>query len=98
MVEILESLHALEDTKEFLLEAKDDNKYDLHIYGIKNPVVSIQTKLSHVSKCVPRFNGEEPVSEADGRKLIWTSRNQIEGLDEEDAYQAIKKYLQQFLA
>jgi HJR/Mrr/RecB family endonuclease len=94
---LVKSLHALEETKEFSIETKDTGKYDLHIYGIKSPLLSYQTRFSTVTKCILRFNRKEPVSEADGEKLIWTKRNEIEGLDEEDAYDQIRKYLQQFL-
>ena len=94
---LVKSLHALEETKEFSIQTKDTGRYDLHIYGIKSPLLSFQTRFSTVTKCVLRFSGKEPISEADGEKLIWTKRNEIVGLDEEDAYNKITKYLQKFL-
>lgn len=94
---LLKSLRALEETKEFSIQTKDTGKYDLAIHGIKHPLLSFQTQFSSVTKCVLRFKNKEPVSEADGDKLIWTKRHEIQGLDEEDAYLEIREYLQQFL-
>ncbi len=93
---LFESLLALDKTEEFYIEPKENGKYDLHMHGIKYPLISFQTRFHYVSKCVLRFENKQPVGESDGRKIIWSDAHYTYG-NQHDAYQKITRYLSQFL-
>jgi HJR/Mrr/RecB family endonuclease len=94
---LLKSLISLEDTKDFILERKANGKYDVHLPGIKFPVLSFQARYEDVIRCVFRIKNNEPIDENDGSALIRSDRNERYGPDGERAYALILKYLEQFI-
>lgn len=94
---LLKSLISLEETGEFIVERKENGKYDLHLPGVKFPLISFQARLNDVTKCVYRIKNNEPVGEYDGFALIKSDRNNKYGPDGKQAYELIIKYLAPFL-
>jgi HJR/Mrr/RecB family endonuclease len=83
-----DSLLALAETKNFLLEAKADGKYDVNLPGVKYPLLTFQTQNGVVTRCVQRIKYNEPVTEADGEAITG---------DDEQAYVLVMQYLELFL-
>ncbi len=95
---LLASLLRLEETGEFMLESRTDEKYDLHLPGVKFPLLTFEIRAGEVSKCVFRIKFNEPVGEFDGEVLIWCDRtNDRFGPDGAEAYSLITGYLEQFV-
>lgn len=94
---LLRSLISLEETGEFIVERKENGKFDLHLPGVKYPLISFQARLNDVTKCVYRIKNNEPVGESEGFPLITSDRNEKYGPDGEQAYELIIKYLGRFL-
>jgi len=95
---LLQSLLKLEETKDFIIESKTDGKYDLHLPGVKYPLLSFQSQGDDIVRCVFRIKYNEPVGEFSGEAIISTdSNNNRSGPDGEEAYTLIIKYLEQFL-
>ena len=94
---LLQSLISFGDTKDFILERRANGKYDLHLPGVKFPLLSFQARFNEVVRCVFRIKNNEPVGEFDGSALIKSDRNQRYGPDGERAYALIVKYLEQYL-
>jgi hypothetical protein len=95
---LLESLLGLGETKNFLVEAKTEGKYEVHLPGVKYPLLTFQTQNGGVSRCVFRIKYNEPVGENDGEALISTNEAHLRvGPDDEQAYGLIMQYLEQFL-
>jgi len=91
---LLQSLLALGESKIFLLEAKADGKYDLHLPGVKYPLLTFQAQNGVVTRCVQRIKYNEPVTEDQGEVIV-----DCEGTDfsDEEAYRLVTQYLEQFL-
>jgi HJR/Mrr/RecB family endonuclease len=95
---LLESLLGLGETKNFLVEAKAEGKYEVHLPGVKYPLLTFQSQNGGVSRCVFRIKYNEPVGENDGEALISTNEAHSRiGPDDEQAYGLIMQYLEQFL-
>jgi HJR/Mrr/RecB family endonuclease len=95
---LLQSLLRLEETKDFIIESKTDGKYDLHLPGVKYPLLSFQVQGDHIVRCVFRIKYNEPVGEFSGEAIICTdSNNNRSGPDGEEAYRSIINYLEQFV-
>lgn len=95
---LLKSLLALDATKNFLIEAKPEGKYDVHLPGVKYPLLTFQAPRGVVTRCICRIKCYEPVTEAEGEAIIDTDEaNRRVGLDGEKAYEAVIEYLEQFL-
>jgi len=95
---LLESLLGLGETKNFLVEAKAEGKYEVHLPGVKYPLLTFQSQNGKVSRCVFRIKYNEPVGENDGEALISTNEAHLRvGPDDEQAYGLIMQYLEQFL-
>ncbi len=95
---LLRSLLRLEETGEFILESRTDEKYDLHMPGVKFPLLTFEIRAGEVSKCVFRIKFNEPVGEFDGEALIWCDHtNNRFGPDGAEAYSLITGYLEQFV-
>jgi len=95
---LLESLLGLGETKNFLVEAKAEGKYEVHLPGVKYPLLTFQSQNGVVTRCVFRIKYNEPVGENDGEALI--STNEVHsriGPDDEQAYGLVMQYLEQFL-
>ena len=94
----MQSLLRLEETKDFIIEPKADGKYDLHLPGVKYPLLTFQAIDGEVVRCVFRIKYNEPVGEFDGEALISVDRNNERiGPDGAEAYASIIKYLEQFV-
>jgi HJR/Mrr/RecB family endonuclease len=95
---LFQSLLRLEDTKDFIIEPKANDKYELHLPGIRYPLLSFQAQGGEVVRCVFRIKYNEPVGEFDGEVLIGVdSANVRFGADGQEAYALIIQYLEQFL-
>ena len=95
---LFQSLLRLEETKDFIIEPRADGKYDLHLPGVKFPLLTFQAHSSEIIRCVFRIKNNEPVGEFDGAALIRSERNNDRfGPDGIDAYALIVQYLEQFV-
>jgi HJR/Mrr/RecB family endonuclease len=95
---LLRSLLRLEETKDFIIESKTEGKYDLHLPGVKYPLLTFQTHCNDVVRCVFRIKYNEPVGEFNGEAIINTDNNNDRyGPHGEEAYALIIKYLEQFV-
>jgi HJR/Mrr/RecB family endonuclease len=94
---LLQSLLSLEQTKDFIIERRSNGKYDLHLPGVKFPLLSFQARYEAVIRCVYRIKNNVPVGEFDGLALIKTDHNNRYGPDGERAYALIIKYLEEFI-
>lgn len=97
---LLQSLLRLGESKAFIVEPRVGGKYDLHVPGVKFPLLTFQahSEADAVARCVYRIKYNEPVSEADGEALIRSDRNNNRvGPDDVQAYGLIIQYLEQFL-
>jgi len=97
---LLQSLLKLGETKTFIVEHRNGGKYDLHVPGVKFPLLTFQAipDADTVVRCIFRIKYNEPVSEADGEALISSDRNSNRvGPDDKEAYELIIQYLEQFL-
>ena len=95
---LLNSLWEIEKTKLFLFRDKGDQKYDVHLPGIRYPLLTFQVESGVIARCVFRIKYNEPVNENEGEVLITT--NEMRGRvdpSEEKAYGLIIRYLEQFL-
>jgi len=95
---LLQSLLRIEETKDFIIEPKTEGKYDLHLPGVKYPLLTFQAHGNDIVRCVFRIRYNEPVGEFTGEAIISTdSNNNRSGPDSEEAYALIIKYLEQFV-
>lgn len=97
---LLQSLLRLGESKAFIVEPRAGGKYDLHVPGVKFPLLTFQAHPEDdaVVRCVYRIKYNEPVSETDGEALIKSDRsNNRVGPDDVHAYVLIIQYLEQFL-
>jgi HJR/Mrr/RecB family endonuclease len=86
---LLDSLLALGETKNFLIESKADEKYEVNLPGVKYPLLTFQVQNDVVTRCVQRIKYNEPVNEADGEVIAADS--------DEQAYGLVMQYLELFL-
>jgi HJR/Mrr/RecB family endonuclease len=86
---LLDSLLALGETKNFLIESKADEKYEVNLPGVKYPLLTFQVQNGVVTRCVQRIKYNEPVNEADGEVIA--------AADDEQAYGLVMQYLELFL-
>jgi len=95
---LLQSLLRLEETRDFIIESKSEGKYDLHLPGVKYPLLTFQSDGDEIVRCVFRIKYNEPVGEFEGEALVSTDRNNNRfGPDGKEAYALIIKYLEQFV-
>jgi HJR/Mrr/RecB family endonuclease len=95
---LLQSLLCLEDTRDFLIASRADQKYDFYLPGVKYPLLTFQVKSGSVIRCVYRIQSNEPVGELDAEALIsCDSENNRLGPDDAEAYRLITEYLDHFL-
>jgi HJR/Mrr/RecB family endonuclease len=95
---LLKSLVNLESMGIFVVERKDNGKYDIHRHGVRYPVLSFQTRsLNTVTRCVFRIRNNKPVREYEGYALIRSDRHFRYGPHDEQAYEKIIEYLRQFV-
>jgi hypothetical protein len=95
---LLQSLIGLAETKDFTIEPKEDEKFDLYLPGVKFPLLTFQACSDVVIRCVYRIKYNEPVGEAEGEALIsCDDENNRSGPAEAEAYAQIVEYLEQFV-
>ena len=95
---LLQSILALVENKTFLVAPKTDGKYDVHLPGVKYPLLTFQAQNGKVVRCVFRIKYNEPVTENDGEVLIGLDdKINRTGPDDVQAYETIIQYLEQFL-
>ncbi len=90
---LLQSLLRLEETRDFIIEPRTGEKYDLYLPGVKYPLLTFQAADGLVIRCVFRIKYNEPVGEFDGEALISTENGRSRPNDEE-AYAKIVEYLE----
>lgn len=95
---LLKSLLKLKDAKLFLVEQKSEGKYDLILPGVRYPLLSFEVESEAVVQCVFRIKYNEPVPENEAEQLIGMDAdgNRLDP-EEVQAYEAVTKYLSQFL-
>jgi hypothetical protein len=94
---LLQSLLRLEETKDFIIEPRGE-KYDLHLPGVKFPLLTFQSCDGEVTRCIFRIIRNEPVSEFAGIPLIGKGEDgKRSGPEGAEAYSQITEYLEQFL-
>jgi HJR/Mrr/RecB family endonuclease len=86
---LLDSLLALGETKNFLIESKADGKYEVNLPGVKYPLLTFQAQNGAVTRCAQRIKYNEPVNEPDGEVIAADS--------DEQAYGLVMQYLEQFI-
>ncbi len=95
---LLQSLLKFEETGDFIIEPRTVGKYDLHLPGVKFPLLTFQAQADRLTRCIFRINENRPVGEHDGAPLISIDRdNNRIGPDEVNAYALIIQYLEKFL-
>jgi HJR/Mrr/RecB family endonuclease len=95
---LLQSLLKFEETENFIIEPKTGGKFDLHLSGIKFPLLTFQTQADKVIRCVFRIKNNNPVGEHEGTTLIsHNQENNRVGPNEIQAYALIIQYLEEFL-
>lgn len=91
---LLQSLLRLSDSKEFIIEEKSNEKYDLYFPGIKYPLLTFQATSNGMVQCIFRIKNYEPVGENQGEIISQEIKTM---LDELSIYGIIVEYLEQFL-
>ncbi len=94
---LLQSLLRLQEGKNFIIEPRADEKYELYLPGVKFPLLNFQACRDSVIRCVYRIKYNEPVGESEGKALISSVNNQRSGPDDAEAYALIVEYLKQFV-
>jgi hypothetical protein len=96
---LLQTLLKFEETGDFFIEPRTGRRYDLHLPGVKFPLLTFQAHANEVIRCVYRIKNNNPVGEHEGTALISCDHeNHKVGPDEIQAYALIIQYLEQFLA
>ncbi len=94
---LLQSLLRLEETEHFIIEPKALGKYDLHLSGVKYPLLTFQVQSDSIIRCVCRIKNNKPVGENEGSAVISIDRNNIRvGPDDMQAYALVMQYLEEF--
>jgi hypothetical protein len=95
---LLQSLLRLGDMEQFILEPKGNGKYDLHLSGVKYPLLTFQAQVDSIVRCICRIKNNKPVGENEGTSLISVDRNNRRvDLGEKEAYALVVRYLEDFL-
>jgi len=96
---LLKTLLKLEETGDFFIEPRTSARYDLHVSGVKFPLLTFQAHGDEVIRCVYRIKNNKPVGEHEGITLISSEHDSTRiGPDEIHAYSLIIQYLEEFLA
>ncbi len=95
---LLDSLLGLEERKDFMIEKRTGEKFDVFFPGVKFPLLTFQVQNDKVTMLVYRIRYNEPVGENDGEVLIKTDRGGVRiGPEDAQAYVLVTEYLEQFL-
>lgn len=94
---LLQSLLKFDETGDFFIEPRASGKYDLHLSGVKFPLLTFHAQGEEVIRCVCRIKNNKPVGEHEGTMVIGIDRdNNKIGPDETQAYALIIEYLEEF--
>jgi hypothetical protein len=95
---LLQSIQSLEETEQFIIEPKGGGKHDLHLLGVKVPLLTFWLQSNIVVRCIYRISSNKPVGENEGVKLLDVDKNGCRvGPDDIKAYDSIRKYLEESL-
>jgi HJR/Mrr/RecB family endonuclease len=95
---LLDSLLCLEERKDFMIEKRAGEKFDVYFPGVSFSLLTFQVQNGAVSKLVYRVKYNEPVGENDGEALIKSDRSGNRfGPEDAEAYALVTEYLEQFL-
>jgi hypothetical protein len=95
---LLDSLLRLEELKDFIIERRSKGKFELFLAGVKFPLLTFQVEGGRVTRCVYRMRNYTPVGESEAQALIWTDHANIKlGPDGAEAYDAVTRYLKEFI-
>ena len=95
---LLDSLLGLEERKDFKIEKRTGEKYDVYFPGVSFPLLTFQVQNDVVSKLVYRVKYNESVGENDGEALIKSDRSGNRfGPEDAEAYALVTAYLEEFL-
>ena len=95
---LLDSLVGLSERKDFMIEQRAGEKYDVYFPGVKFPLLTFQVQNGLVMRLVYRIKYNESVGETDGEALIRSDRSGNRfGPDDPEAYAQVTEYLEQFL-
>jgi hypothetical protein len=95
---LLESLLRLEELKDFIIERRSKGKFELFLAGVKFPLLTFQADGDKVVRCVYRMKNYKPVGEHVEQALIWTDDANITlGPNDAEAYDAVRRYLKDFI-
>jgi HJR/Mrr/RecB family endonuclease len=96
---LLQTLLKFEETVDFFIEPRTGGRYDIHLPGVKFPLLTFQAHADKVIRCIYRIRNNKPVGEHEGTILISIDHdNNRVGPDEIQAYTLIIQYLEQFLS
>jgi HJR/Mrr/RecB family endonuclease len=95
---LLDSLLGLEERKDFIIEKRAGEKFDVYFPGVKFPLLTFQVQNGVVNRLVYRIKYNEPVGENDAEVLIKCDRSGVRfGPEDAEAYALVTEYLEQFL-
>ena len=95
---LLQTLLKFEETEKFIIEPKAGGKFDLHLSGVKFPLLTFQAHGDEVIRCIYRIKDNKPVGEHEGIMLICLDQeNNRVGPNEMQAYALIIQYLEEIL-
>jgi hypothetical protein len=95
---LLASLLRLEESKDFIVERRVNEKFEVFLAGVKFPLLTFQADGGKVVRCVYRMKNYKPVGEHEAQALIWTDDANIRlGPNDAEAYDAVTKYLKDFI-
>ena len=96
---LLQSLLKFEETGDFFIEPRTGGRYDLHLPGVKFPLLTFQAQAEEIIRCVYRIKNNKPLGEHEGIALIGINQDKTRiGPDDMQAYVLIIRYLEQFLS
>lgn len=95
---LLDSLLGLSERKDFKIEQRSGEKFDVYFPGVNFPLLTFQVQNGVVIRLVYRIKYNEPISETDGEALIRSDKNGNRfGPKDQEAYAQVTEYLEQFL-
>ncbi len=95
---LLDSLLGLSERKDFIIEQRVGEKYDVYFPGVKFPLLTFQVQNGLVTRLVYRIKYNESVGENDAEALIRSDKNGNRfGPEDPEAYAQVTEYLEQFL-
>ena len=94
---LLQSLLRLEETDDFFIQPRAGGKYDVHLPGVKFPLLTFQTESGKVTACVRRIRNNEPIGEFEGTDFFGRDKSNSIDPEDQETFKLIVKYLESFL-